>query len=267
VKFMGRTGLDRLFAFKPTDKHGLGALGRFRDRLIQERLEKPTDKPDILSHVLAAKNSDGTPIAIEQVKAELLIFLFAGSDTTAIVMRNAISNIVKNPAIYAKLKATDLSASNLASPTPSYAYLDACIKEALRFRGAVPIVLPRLVSEGGITWNGMHIPAGTEMGTNVYTIMRDPALYGDDVEEFNPERYYEQSPERLQELEAYNFSWGYGARICLGRSIAQAEMYTALRKFFTTFDVEIMNSERPIERGGYNVYKHGPILMKLKRRA
>lgn len=57
----------------------------------------------------------------------------------------------------------------------------------------------------------LFIPAGTTVGWNLYTIQRRTDLYGDDAEEFKPERWETRRP-----------GWEYlpfngGPRICLGR--------------------------------------------------
>ncbi len=51
--------------------------------------------------------------------------------------------------------------------------------------------LPRVAPESGITVLGNHLPEGTIISAPTYTIHRDPTVFGDDVEEFRPERWFE----------------------------------------------------------------------------
>lgn len=52
-------------------------------------------------------------------------------------------------------------------------------------------------------------------------------MFGTDADIFRPDRWLEASPEQLWLWDKYDFRWGYGARECLGRSIALMEMYKA----------------------------------------
>lgn len=61
--------------------------------------------------------------------------------------------------------------------------LHAAIEETLRLHGAAPMPLPRIVPPGGVEFGGYHLPAGTEVATQAWTMHRDPRFYKD------PERY------------------------------------------------------------------------------
>jgi len=61
---------------------------------------------------------------------------------------------------------------------------------------------------------------------------QDRRIYGDDVEEFRPERFLDESgqlkpcdPDTQQEGHA---SYGFGRRICVGRHVANNSMYIGI---------------------------------------
>ena len=58
-------------------------------------------------------------------------------------------------------------------------------------------------------------------------MQRNKELYGEDAEEFNPERWM-VSQKRDFELEAAQFTFGVGPRICLGKDVAMMELYKLL---------------------------------------
>jgi cytochrome P450 len=72
-------------------------------------------------------------------------------------------------------------------------------------------VIPRGGGLDGLTT--VLIPKGTGIGFSPYHMHRDKDLYGDDANEFRPERW--------EGSELKNIGWGYmpfhgGPRICLG---------------------------------------------------
>lgn len=75
--------------------------------------------------------------------------------------------------------------------------------------------------------DGRFVPGGTEMSSYAYCVQRDETLYGEDAEQFVPERWLE-SEKRGLELEAAQFVFGMGPRVCLGRDVAVMEMFKLL---------------------------------------
>lgn len=50
---------------------------------VAKRLQNPTDRVDLLSKLQDARDSDGNPLGREELTAEALTLLIAGSDTTS----------------------------------------------------------------------------------------------------------------------------------------------------------------------------------------
>jgi benzoate 4-monooxygenase len=77
-------------------------------------------------------------------------------------------------------------------------YLDACINEALRMHSTSSLGLPRVVPEGGLTVVGHHFPKGTIVSVPSYSIHRDKTIWGEDVETYRPERWFERNQADIQ---------------------------------------------------------------------
>lgn len=80
--------------------------------------------------------------------------------------------------------------------------LNATIKEILRYYSAVPGPLPRYVPAGdGLLVDDKYvIPAGTQVSLQAYTVHRNRSIYGDDADEFNPDRWLVSGICRLKSL-------------------------------------------------------------------
>jgi benzoate 4-monooxygenase len=77
-------------------------------------------------------------------------------------------------------------------------YLDACINEGLRLHSTSSIGLPRIVPEGGLTILGQFFPEGTIVSVPSYSIHRDPSVWGEDTEDYRPERWFERDQAAIQ---------------------------------------------------------------------
>lgn len=87
-------------------------------------------------------------------------------------------------------------------------YLDACINEALRIHSTSALGLPRVVPAGGMRVpvgsalsvgsaspagaQDVYFPEGSILSVPSYSIHRDAAVWGADVEVFRPERWFER---------------------------------------------------------------------------
>jgi cytochrome P450 len=204
----GPKGIRRLPAYRRV----MGAL----DDLIAEEVARRRSAPDlaergdILSMLLQARHEDdGSPMTGAELRDELLTLLVAGHETTATALSWALERLARHPGAWARLREDD------------EAYVDAVIKETLRLRPVVPIVLRRLKAPMEI--GGFDLPAGVSVVPCIYLMHRREDIYPD-ARAFRPERFLERP--------AGTYTWipfGGGVRRCLGASFAQFEMATVLR--------------------------------------
>lgn len=231
------TFLGKYLVASPQDDSGIGVLMRFRDRLIDERIKniqsgEKIDRIDLLQTFLEARTEEDKPLDLEYIRAEVLLVLLAGADTTGTAFQALIHFLLTHPESYERMmqEIDEASRKGLISEIPQYnevldhlPFFVGCVKETMRLCPSAPNIFPRYVSEPGLELYGKFAPAGTEISCNPYIVHRDPALYGEDAEEFRPERWLD--PERARLFNKYNFAFGYGSRVCLGRDIAMMELF------------------------------------------
>lgn len=104
-------------------------------------------------------------------------------------------------------------------------YLQAVIKEGLRIHPPVVGLMSKEVSEGGDTFKGKYLPQGTKIGYCGWGIFRRTNIWGEDSDEFRPERWLDCSEDKLRLMEgALELVFGYGRWQCLGKNIALMEL-------------------------------------------
>ena len=95
------------------------------------------ERDDVLSMLLQARHEDGSPMSDQELRDELMTLLVAGHETTATALAWALEALTHHPAALARLR-DEVDAGEDA-------YLDAVIKEMLRLRPVIALVLRRLI--------------------------------------------------------------------------------------------------------------------------
>jgi cytochrome P450 len=186
-------------------------------RQISERRADPeaSERDDVLSVLLGARDEDGQALDDETLRDELMTLLLAGHETTATALAWAVERLVRHPDAMARLL------EELEAEPGGGRYLDAVVKETLRVRPVIGDV-GRVVSEP-VEVGGYRLPAGTMLAPAVATVHLDRGAY-DDPAAFRPERWLDGSPPGQAWI-----PFGAGRRSCLGAGFAMFEMKVVLR--------------------------------------
>ncbi|MCJ1306625.1 hypothetical protein MMC25_000268 [Agyrium rufum] len=206
-------------------------VDRFVERGLREAKEQDLEKGGryVFLRELCKQTQD--KIAI---RSELLNILLAGRDTTASLLSNTFFVLAKRPDIWQKLQA---EIEPLGDEPPTFdqiknmKYLRYVLNEGLRCYPVVPgnsreaIVDTWLPLGGGKDGKSpMFIPKGQVVAWSVYSMHRRKDFFGEDADEFKPERWETLRP-----------GWEYlpfngGPRICIGQQFALTEAsYTIIR--------------------------------------
>jgi cytochrome P450 len=93
---------------------------------------------------------------------------------------------------------------------------------------------------------GYRIPTNSHIVPNLYAVHRNPDYFAD-PEEFRPERFIETSEsgevtvKRVEEL----MPFGVGRRVCLGKILAEREVFYAVASLLHTFELRPSGEELP----------------------
>ncbi|TVY47545.1 Cytochrome P450 monooxygenase [Lachnellula occidentalis] len=214
-----------------------------------------------------------------QVVNYLMLNILAGGDTTSSTMRAVVYYLSKNTSAYRKL-ISELDAANLSLPAQwkdirKLTYLDAVIQEALRINPGIAMIFERVAPQSGFTLpDGRFIPGGTAVGINPAVTNRNVDVFGQDADQFNPDRWLKKDEEsdegfrdRCRKMkDVASFVFGGGNRVCMGRNLAILEIYKLFATLYSLFDIELVNNNHAWKyHNAWFVYQYN-IPMTVSRR-
>ena len=232
LALLGPRGVMRNSGFRAVmeavDQAVLGEIAsRRRDPRLQER-------EDILSMLLLARYEDGSQMSDRELRDELLTLLLAGHETTATSLAWAFERLLHHPEKLARLR-EELRVGEDA-------YLEAVIRETLRLRPVIAIVMRKLTEPVEISV--LALPSNNTVVPCIHLVHRRPDVYPE-PRSFRPERFLEQPPGTYTWL-----PFGGGVRRCLGASFAIFEMGKVLATVLSEVDLRAAEprSERVVRR-------------------
>ncbi|WJX92853.1 hypothetical protein P8452_74439 [Trifolium repens] len=237
-------------------KRNIKLMNEFVNGVIKtkkEKLELQQDsnvKEDILSRFLMESKKGQTTITDKYLRDIIFNFMIAGKDTTANTLSWFFYMLCKNPLVEDKIvqEIKDVTCSHeselnnidefVANLTDvildKMHYLHAALTETLRLYPVVP-VNGRIADAPDVLPDGHKIEKGDGVYYLSYAMGRMPSIWGDDAEEFRPERWINNGifqPESPFKFVAFHG----GPRVCLGKDFAYRQMKIvamAILHFFT----------------------------------
>ncbi|KAG1744160.1 cytochrome P450 [Suillus paluster] len=153
----------------------------------------------------------------------------AGTETTAAVVMNFILAMILHP--HVQEKAHELIESVVGTkrlPTfqdrPALSYIDAILRECLRWRPVFPLAIMHAAVESDV-YEGYYIPKGATITPNVWAMCHNEAKYPN-ASEFNPDRFLNADGTLTDDT--VSVVWGFGRRMCPGRHLAEASIWSAM---------------------------------------
>ncbi|RDA94950.1 hypothetical protein CP533_0137 [Ophiocordyceps camponoti-saundersi (nom. inval.)] len=210
-------------------------------RDLKTRIAQGSDRPCMVGNVLCDPEADLTQA---ELKSLCLSMVSGGVDTVPsnIIMCLAFLATADGQAVQAKALEAILQVYPDGDPwlaglaEEKVPYLVALVKETLRYWTVIPISLPR-ESIRDIEWEGSVIPAGTAFFMNAYAANYDKSRYKM-PNRFLPERFLQTDQGTDKEPTGpAHYGYGAGSRMCAGVHLANRELYTALLRIITAFEI------------------------------
>lgn len=213
------------------------------DEIIRERQRGGGDGPeDLLDFMLSGRDPlSGERLSEENIRYQINTFLIAGHETTSGLLSFTLYYLLKNRDVLARAHAeVDAVLGRNIDQPPTLSqlgrmpYVRAILFEALRLWPTAP-ALGLAPFEDEVIGGKYLIPKGTFTTLLIPSLHRDPAVWGDDPERFNPDNFSPEA-EAARSPAAYK-PFGNGKRACIGRQFAIQESILVLAMLLQRFDL------------------------------
>ena len=264
--------IQRLILPSMKDRIGMGKVKAVIHEIITKRFNAP--KTDQKTYNDTTQSFLDHGLTLGEMADNSLLQILAGSDTSGTTMRSTMIYVTANPQIYHKLVKEVRSADVLPDQIISYSqalqlpYLNACIKETLRYYPVNTGLGPKTVGPDGDTYNGIHLPPGTEIGLSAWGVYRHNPVYGKDCHVYRPERWLDSSPEQLAIMEKeHELVFLVGRFKCLGERIARIELAKTIFELFRRFDFALIDPMKPLQKeDNYGLWIQRGLMMRVEER-
>ncbi|WP_055074597.1 cytochrome P450 [Pseudanabaena sp. 'Roaring Creek'] len=210
-------------------------------QVVQQRQQNPTN--DVLSMLAQARDEDGGRFSLEELKAQAMLMLFAGHETTTSMLTWFCLELGRHPEVLELARQEQRELAHLGQlnldQLGKMPYLDQIFQEIERLRPPVAGGFRGVIKP--FEFQGYHVPKGWLAIYSIMVTHKQANIYPN-PDQFDPDRF---SPDR-QEHKQKPFSligFGGGARICVGLAFAKLEMKIIAANLLRNYQWEILPSQ------------------------
>lgn len=161
---------------------------------------------DVLSVLLA--NEDQLHLPDDVVVREIAFYLLAGAHTSATAFTRVTHHLFR----WLEAHPGDADAVN------DRLFVQRCTHETIRLQPSSPVAARWALADVELR-TGRRIPAGAKVVIDLLAVNRDPAVFGDRADEFDPRRVLPEG------VPAYGLSFGSGMHACIGQDLAAGYVF------------------------------------------
>ncbi|KAF2111409.1 cytochrome P450 alkane hydroxylase-like protein [Lophiotrema nucula] len=175
------------------------------------------------------------------IRNHLVQGIIGAQDTTSILLSNTVYFLARSPAHWKFLREEALRQGDSMfewDALRNNTVIQNMLFESLRLRPLFPALQRQAYVDTIIPTGGgpsgtspIFVPAGSEFLPSFYVLHRDPAVFGPDVESFEPDRWNSIKPTQWEFM-----GFGGGPRSCLGKEKSLVEGAYVLAKLAGKFE-------------------------------
>ncbi|WP_372802459.1 cytochrome P450 [Paracoccus seriniphilus] len=241
----------------------LRRMKRIADQAIDARASQPrgTDQ-DLLDLLLEAQDPQtGRSMTHEELRDNLLTFIVAGHETTALTLAWALYLCAFDPGVQERAAAEAHAVlggrAARADDLPALPYVQQIVNEALRLYPPAAFLSRTAMVPDSLC--GREVRPGDTIILPIYALHRHHLLW-EDPDAFDPERFL-TPPDRFAFL-----PFGAGPRICIGASFAMQEAVIILSTLLARFRFTAVAGYAPQPRMILTLRPHGGVVLRVSAR-
>ncbi|KAL8919920.1 MAG: hypothetical protein Q9172_004738 [Xanthocarpia lactea] len=208
---------------------------------VNRRLEMTTDRPDFMSYILRHNGTKGG-MSSEEIHVNASTFIAAGSETTATLLAGAMWSLLRNPThmdrLQGEIRSRFSTAHNIKlQHLDDLDFLHAVILESFRMYPPAVGGQPRVAPPTGDFVSGYWVPP------------KDPQYADDNLDVLQP--------------------YSVGARNCIGKNLANAEITLVLTRLLWEFDI-VLSQETDRnwpDQQAWFTWRKKPLVVHIKERS
>lgn len=221
------------------------SIRRLADEIISACRADPTlDAPLVHALIAATDPETGQPLSDNEIRDEMIIFLFAGQDTTATTLTYTLWSLGRHIEIQDRVAAEVAALGNRRLTTNDVGrlgYTVQVIKEALRLCPPGPTGSRRATQDVEVA--GYRVEAGTMLVFGRMSVQRDPSLWANPLT-FDPDRF---SPQNSKDRDRWQYMpFGGGPRSCIGDHFAMLEATLAIATIIRDVQIDALDADFPL---------------------
>jgi cytochrome P450 len=229
-------------------------------RVIRARQDDPGEHPDdLLEALMTATEDDGSGMTVEQVRNEVMTFMFGGHETVASGLTWALYLLSRHPEVYGRMEQEVDEVLGNRVPTvddlPQLPYIDRVVRESLRLYP--PVSLISRTPQEDDTVMGYDIPKGSMVLLSAFVTHRHPQFWPN-PEGFDPDRWIE-----LGEQGPHRFAWwpfSGGPRKCIGDVFGLQEMKLVLAMMAQRVRVRLVPGHAVVPKPGITLGQQNGVI-------
>ncbi|MGI5048380.1 cytochrome P450, partial [Streptomyces sp. JAC25] len=194
--------------------------------LIAQKRANPGD--DLTTALISATDSDNAVLDDALLIATLMLFLFAGHETTQNLITNALKALSEHPEQLRALRSGAVTVGDV-------------VEETLRWNGPINTIMFRYAAtDTEVPGTGITVAGGDPVVICVAATGRDATAHGPTADVFVPGR----------DILAQHLAFGHGAHYCIGAPLARMTAQIAITQLLDAYDIDRAFAAGPI--GSYS---------------
>jgi len=199
-------------------------------------------------------------------------FILAGRDTTACALSWFIYELSQHPDVEEQvldeiMKAKEVCTEEGFEFASLLQYTECALLESLRLHPPVPGD-DREALKDDVLPDGTPVQAGVHICFDPYVTNRSAKIWGADVLEYKPERWWDEKEKKIKNITSYDFpTFSAGQRLCLGKGLALLETKALISELLPRFKFTLVPNHVITYRVTITLVLKNGLLMTLTHRS